>query len=143
MELTGIDFSAAMLDLAATTAERLDRAITLQHADATDLPFPDADFDTVVATFSMCCVPDHRAALEQALRVLRPGGRLLLADHVSASWWPARLAQHALDLITVPWHGESFTRRPLSILHDLGVPIVETERHHLGIIERVYAAKPA
>ncbi|MGC1209542.1 MAG: SAM-dependent methyltransferase, partial [Ornithinimicrobium sp.] len=72
-------------------------------------------------------------------RVLRPDGRLLLADHVASSVWPIRALQHAADLISVPLHGEHFARRPLDILRDSGVTIVETERHRAGVIEHIHA----
>ena len=51
-------------------------------AAAAQLPFPDASFDTAVVTFVLCSVPDPDAALTEIARVLRPGGRLLFAEHV-------------------------------------------------------------
>ncbi|WP_066941404.1 class I SAM-dependent methyltransferase [Microtetraspora fusca] len=142
VDLTGIDWSAAMVDAARRQADRVHRAVRLHQADATALPFPAATFDTVVSTFALCCVPDERATLIEALRVLRPGGRLLLADHVAASFWPLRALQHAVDLISVPLQGEHYTRRPVTTLRGLGVTIEETERLTMGAIERVDARKP-
>lgn len=141
--LTGIDWSPAMLDLARRQADRLRRTVTLHQGDAAALPFPAEAFDTVASTFALCCIPDHRGALSEALRVLRPGGRLLLADHIVASFWPLRALQHVADLVSVPLHGEHFTRRPLATLRDLGVTIEETDRLKLGAIEHVHARKPA
>ena len=51
-------------------------------ATATQLPFPDASFDTAVLTFVLCSVPDPDAALTEVARVLRPAGRLLFVEHV-------------------------------------------------------------
>lgn len=65
----------------------------LRHGDAQALEFPGACFDTVVCTFSLCAIPDDRKAVAEMARVLRPGGLLLLADHVEASRWPARAAR--------------------------------------------------
>lgn len=137
--LTGLDWSAAMLSLAQDRALRAARAVTLHRGDASALAFADDSFDTVVSTFALCCIPDHHAALQEAVRVLRPGGRLLLADHVASSRWWLRTIQGAADLISVPLHGEHFTRRPVTLLSGLGVTIEETERHRAGIIEHVYA----
>jgi len=53
-------------------------------APAAGLPFPDDSFDTVVATLVLCSVDDVPAALAEVERVLRPGGRLLFAEHVRA-----------------------------------------------------------
>ncbi|MBK7624806.1 MAG: class I SAM-dependent methyltransferase [Kineosporiaceae bacterium] len=141
--LTGVDFSPAMLQLAGRRAADLDRAVPLHQADAAALPFADASFDSVVCTFAMCCVPDEKAALFEAIRVLRPGGDLLLADHVVASSVPVRVVQQLVELVTVPLHGEHFTRRPLTVLRGFEVQILDAERLTMGAIERVQARKPA
>jgi ubiquinone/menaquinone biosynthesis C-methylase UbiE len=54
------------------------------QAGAEDLPFEDSSFDTAVFTLVLCTVPDPRAALAEAARVLKPGGRLLFVEHVRA-----------------------------------------------------------
>jgi ubiquinone/menaquinone biosynthesis C-methylase UbiE len=55
--------------------------VELHAVGAESLPFPDASFDTVVATFVFCTIPDAAAAAAEAMRVLRPGGQLLFAEH--------------------------------------------------------------
>lgn len=54
----------------------------LVEAPAERLPFEDASFDTAVFILVLCTVPDQAAALAEAARVLRPGGRLLFLEHV-------------------------------------------------------------
>lgn len=142
VELTGIDWSEAMLAVAREQAERVRPDAVLRRADAMALPFPDGSFDTVLSTFSMCCVPDERAVLGEALRVLRPDGRLLLADHVAASGRVLRGLQRVAELVSVPVQGEYFTRRPLVTLGTLDVDVVESERLTRGTIERLHA-RPA
>src|SRR5579859_1052695 len=83
IRLTGIDLSAAMLAIARRRAQQLGRAVDLREADAHALPFPGAAFDTVVCTFSLCAIPDEHQAVSEMTRVLRPGGLLLLADHIA------------------------------------------------------------
>jgi ubiquinone/menaquinone biosynthesis C-methylase UbiE len=61
-----------------------ERAVSVVEAPAEWLPFEDASFDTAVATLVLCTVPDPAAALAEAARVLRPGGRLLFVEHVRA-----------------------------------------------------------
>lgn len=139
LDLTAVDASSAMLARARDRALRSGREVTLRRADACALPFPPGCFDTVVVTFALCCVDDERVALQEALRVLRPGGRLLLADHVVSTSWPLRALQHVVDLFSVPLQGEHYTRRPLSVLRTLGVTVVEAERLTRGAVERVYA----
>jgi ubiquinone/menaquinone biosynthesis C-methylase UbiE len=142
VDLTGIDWSPAMLYVARRQADRVHRAVTLHQGDVAALPFPAESFDTVVSTFAMCCIPNERAALVEALRVLKPGGRLLLADHVGASFWLLRALQHAVDLVSVPLQGEHYTRRPAATLRGLGVTAEEGERLTMGAIERIQVRKP-
>jgi ubiquinone/menaquinone biosynthesis C-methylase UbiE len=54
------------------------------EAPAQSLPFEDSSFDTAVFTLVLCTVPDPAASLEEAARVLKPGGRLLFVEHVRA-----------------------------------------------------------
>jgi ubiquinone/menaquinone biosynthesis C-methylase UbiE len=143
VSLTGVDLSPAMLDQARDRARRLGRDVDLRVGDAQALAFPDHSFDTVVCTFSLCAIPDDRRAIAEMRRVLRPGGRLLLADHIvsSAPW--ARAIQWLLDLITVPLQGEHFRRRPLREVGVQGFQIERQERFKLGLVERLVARKPA
>src|SRR6266568_542693 len=90
IRLTGIDLSPEMLAIAKQRAHELGRDVDLREADAHALPFPDASFDTVVCTFSLCAIPDEHRAIKEMNRLLRPGGLLLLADHIAAAVWPAR-----------------------------------------------------
>jgi len=142
VRLTGAEWSPAMLDIARDRARRLrlDPAFTLGDAQALD--FPDDRFDTVVCTFSLCAIPDEHRALMEMDRVLRPGGRLLLADHVVSSRWYARALQTAIEMVSVPLSGEHFRRRPFLQVQALGYQIEEHERFKLGIVERLAARKP-
>jgi ubiquinone/menaquinone biosynthesis C-methylase UbiE len=143
VNLTGIDFSSAMLDIARRRAQRVGRDADLREADALELPFPDASFDTVVATYVLCAVPDERRALKEMNRVLRPGGLLLLADHIAGGAWPIRAIQRLLEVFTVPLQGEHFLRRPLGHVKAEGLQVEQRQRFKLGLIERLAARKPA
>ena len=142
VRLTGLDLSAAMLKIARDRAADLGRIVELQEGDAEVLPFPPDAFDTVICTFSLCAIPDEHRAVIEMKRVLRPGGRLLLADHVSGAWWPVRAVQRLLEVVTIPQGGEHFLRRPLLLVQAEGFKVERVTRFGLGIVERVAARKP-
>jgi ubiquinone/menaquinone biosynthesis C-methylase UbiE len=124
-----------MLRIAGERASQLDVEADLRRGDARALEFRDAAFDTVACTFSLCAIPDDQKAVQEMARVLRPGGLLLLADHVEASPWYARAAQALIALISVPAQGEHFRRRPLRHVQALGYTIEDHHRRKLGIVE--------
>ena len=140
--LTGVDWSAAMLGIARRRAADLGRAADLRQGDAQALDFPDSSFDTVLCALGLCAIPDDRRAVTEMARVLRPGGRLLLVDHVAASAAALRGVQWLYERITIPLAGEHFRRRPLVYVRELGFDVEEAERFRLGVVERVSARKP-
>ena len=142
-KLIGVDLSEGMLQLARRRAATARCEVDLLRTDGSRLPFEDESFDAVVCTFSLCGFPDPRAGVEEMVRVLRPGGSLLLADHVGSTNPFIRLGQWALQAITIPTEGEHWTRRPKRHVKALGLPIVETDRLHHGIIERLPASREA
>jgi ubiquinone/menaquinone biosynthesis C-methylase UbiE len=142
VRLTGIELSPAMLRIARERAAELPRDIDLREGDAHHLDFPDASFDTVVCTFSLCAIQDERRAVSEMRRVLRPGGILLLADHVASTVSPLRAIQRLLELVTVPVGGEHFLRRPSTTVQAQGLYVDQQHRFRLGIVERVAARKP-
>lgn len=111
--------------------------------DAQALPFPDEVFDTVLCALSLCTIPDPATAIGEMKRVLVPGGRLLLVDHIASSWPPVRAAQWMLERVTIRAAGEHFTRRQLPLVEAAGFELVEVERLKVGSVERIFARKPA
>lgn len=145
VQLTGIDFSPGMLAVARQRATELGRAVDLREAHAQHLPFPDASFDTVTCTLSLCSVPDEQAALAEMQRVLRPGGRLLLLDHIRPSFPPLRWLLTGMQWLVdrfAPGNGEQFLRRPLETVLARGFVLERQERFRAGAVERLAARKP-
>jgi phosphatidylethanolamine/phosphatidyl-N-methylethanolamine N-methyltransferase len=71
-------------------AEKLDNVEVLSVMDAKNLAFPDAFFDAVVAQYVITAVPDPEGALDEFVRVLKPGGELILVNHIGAEGGPRR-----------------------------------------------------
>lgn len=142
VRVTGVDFSPAMLARARRRADRASASVRLCEADVQSLPFADGAFDTVVATLSLCGVPDHTVAVAEARRVLRSGGRLLLLDHVGSTWPPILLVQWLVESVTARTAGEYYTRRQRPVVERAGFRIVEAHRDKAGVVERLMAVKP-
>jgi ubiquinone/menaquinone biosynthesis C-methylase UbiE len=140
--LTGVELSPAMLAVARQRAADLGRDVDLHEGDAEHLPFDGASFDTVVCALSLCTIPDPATAIGEMWRVLVPGGRLLLLDHIASTWPPIYAAQWLLERLTIRLAGEHFTRRQLPLVHAAGFEIMETERLKAGTVERIFARKP-
>lgn len=78
---SGIDPSAPLLEGAREKARSRGWAVDIREGVAEDIPFPASSFDTVVCTYTLCTVHDHARSIAEMRRVLKPGGRLLFAEH--------------------------------------------------------------
>jgi ubiquinone/menaquinone biosynthesis C-methylase UbiE len=143
VKLTAIEFSPEMLALAKARAEDLGREFDLREGDAQDLEFADNTFDTVIITLALCTIPDDRKAAAEAFRVLRPGGRLVLMEHVRSPTLPVRAIQRLIEPLAVRFEADHLVREPLDYLAGEGFEIESVARSKLGIVERVIARKLA
>ncbi len=84
--IVGVDYSEPMLRKAQerVTEHRLSHVEALAVMDAQRLGFPDDAFDAVVAQYVITTVPDPEAALDEFTRVTRPGGEIILVNHLGA-----------------------------------------------------------
>lgn len=139
-DLTLTDVSPAMLRAATARAAGLGVGARVVQADAADLDLPDDSVDTVVCTLAMCCVDDELAVLRELARVLRPGGLLLTADHVESSARLGRGVQSVLERVSPDRAGEHFRRRPILLLEEAGLELVETTASRWRLLE-MFSAK--
>jgi ubiquinone/menaquinone biosynthesis C-methylase UbiE len=143
VQLTGIEFSPAMLDIARGRAVELGRDVDLRLGDAEQLEFEDESFDTVVCTYGLCTIPDDRQAVREARRVLRPGGALVLAEHVRSPVTAVRAGQRLIAPLMLRFGGDHLLREPLEHVQAEGFVVEQLLRSRAGIVERLAARKPA
>jgi ubiquinone/menaquinone biosynthesis C-methylase UbiE len=143
VELTGIELSPQMLAIGVQRAQQLGRLADLRLGDVQALDFPDESFDAVTCTLGFCTIPDTGAAAAEAFRVLRPGGQLLLLEHVRSPAPLVRGSQRLLDPLAVRFEADHLLRDPLDYLPGVGFEIDEVQRSKWGIVERLRAHKPA
>ena len=96
-KLHGVDISEPMLRKAQerVRAQNLTNVETLSVMDAKNLAFPDGTFDAVVAQYVITAVPDPEATLDDFMRVLKPGGELILVNHIGAESGPRKIFELA------------------------------------------------
>src|ERR1700744_5927430 len=95
--ICGVDISEPMLRKAQqrVRAQKLANVETLAVMDAKNLAFKDASFDAVVAQYVITAVPDPEGTLDDFVRVLKPGGELILVNHIGAEAGLRKLSELA------------------------------------------------
>ncbi|MHB0886554.1 MAG: class I SAM-dependent methyltransferase [Bacillota bacterium] len=139
--ITAVDLSPGMLSKAAERADRERVPVRLIEANVEELPFADASFDTVVASFVFCTVPDPHRGLAEAARVCRPGGRVLLLEHMQSPRPLAAALIRALDPLLYLAAGDHPARRTGTFLGPAGLEVVRARDLWHGIVWEV-TAKP-
>ena len=138
--ITGIDLSPGMLEVARQNAARLGRDANLAVMDAQKLDFADSSFDTVVSTLSTCTFPDSIRALREMGRVCRPGGQILLLEHGHSSWsWIAGFQDRHVYEHYQQNAGCRWNQDPLDLVQAAGLKILRSKRAVLGIFYLIEA----
>ena len=140
-EITGIDLSEKMLEQAsrvASGAKNPPKAIL--QMDAQRLRFPDEHFDAVVGTFVFCSVPDPILGLQEALRVTKRGGRLLLIEHMLPDWKILAWLMNKLDGIIHWITGYHISRQTIDYIGKAGWKIDKVINLDMANIHRMVLA---
>jgi ubiquinone/menaquinone biosynthesis C-methylase UbiE len=142
LKLTAIDLAPRMLDHAHRRAASLDVDVDLRLGDAQTLDFPDGEFDDVVTTFVFCSVPDPVLGLTEVRRVLKPGGQLLMLEHVRAANSLLGLLMDAANPLAVRMTGANINRRTVENVGRAGLELERVEDVGLrGIFKLIVARR--
>jgi SAM-dependent methyltransferase len=127
--VTAVDYNPGMIALARRALPAPHASVTVQVADAMALPFEDETFDAYVSTLVLCSVPDLGRAVDEAWRVLRPGGEVRIFEHVrSRSAWRAQLQTWLSPAWGVVADGCRLDRDTLGAFRRRGFELVEVQR---------------
>ena len=143
VSVTAVDFSPKMFARAVRRARQRHVSVELALMDAQALALRDAAFDVVVATCVFCSVPDPALGLHEIGRVLRPGGRVLLLEHVRSRLPVVGRCMDWLNPVSVWLQGANINRDTVGNVERAGLRAVRADNLFLDIFKLIQAGQTA
>lgn len=141
--VVGIDISLGMLQRTRAKTEPSGRSPSLAQMDVERLAFPDDTFDGAVATLVFCGVPNPVQGLRELRRVVKPGGRIVLLEHMRAASRPLARIMDWLNPLAWLIIGEDMNRDTVANVRAAGLRLVKNENLWAnGIVRLIVAEVP-
>jgi ubiquinone/menaquinone biosynthesis C-methylase UbiE len=140
----GIELSERMVERARDriAAHDLHDIVDVRVGDVQALDLPEESFDTVLSTYTMCTIPAPDQALREAVRVLKPGGRVVLVEHGSAANRVVRAGQRLVNPLSMRLGADHLLREPAPLAAAAGLSVTHADRAGwAGIVHRVVGTK--
>lgn len=142
-EVHAIDLSGRMLEHARERAERLGSVAYFHRMDAQSMQFAEDSFDAAAATFVFCSVPDPLLGLNEVRRVVKPGGKVHLLEHMRSNSEAIGWIMDIFDPVTLRLLGPHINRRTVENVREAGLILVSLkELDPLGVFRLVRAEVP-
>jgi ubiquinone/menaquinone biosynthesis C-methylase UbiE len=142
LDILAIDISTGMIERAAKPAAAYRGSLTLEVMDVQALPLADRTFDTVITSCTFCSVPDPLLGLRELYRCLKPGGELLMFEHVRSRIGPVAILQDVMTLITRAV-GPDMNRETVDNVVRAGFQLLREENVYLDIVKAIQARRPS
>ncbi|MEQ1635325.1 MAG: class I SAM-dependent methyltransferase [Methylococcales bacterium] len=139
--VTAMDFSPKMLERAQQHQARKNIEVHLDLMDVEQLYYADNSFDTVVATFVFCSVPAPRKGLRELYRVCKPGGQVILLEHVLSSNRFLAAMMRLLNPLVLAAVGANINRQTVKNVQACGFNQVLIDARSGDIIKLIQAYK--
>ncbi|HLE57047.1 MAG TPA: class I SAM-dependent methyltransferase [Rhodothermia bacterium] len=141
LDIVGLDVSPGMIEKARPRAARYPGRMELRVMDAQQLDFAEGSFDTAITACTFCSVPDPVRGLRELYRVLKPGGSLLMFEHVRSE---VPMVGLFLDLLTYVTRliGPDLNRDTVANVRRAGFRVVREQNVYFDIVKSIEAAKP-
>ncbi len=136
-DVTAIDFSEKMLSRAREKAQKQGLKVHLFQMDVQNLEFEDNTFDTVVASFVFCSVPDPVRGLMEVERVCRPGGKVVLLEHVLSANRILAWVMNLANPLIVRMIGANINRRTVENVANSGLKVEKVTDLAAGIFKLI------
>ncbi len=141
-DIIAVDNSSAMIAKSRARVENFSGRLSLVQGDAESLSFPNEAFDTVVTSCTMCSVPRPHQAFREFYRVLKPGGQLLMFEHVRSANPVLGLILDLMSIITRR-RGTEMNRDTMRTASEAGFLLFNVQPVFLDIIIAAVAVKVA
>jgi len=139
--VTAIDFSQQMLNQAKLNQSRKQVAVDLHLMDVQSLYYADNSFDTVIGSFVFCSVPVPSKGLKELYRVCKPGGQVLLLEHVLSSKPIVAKLMNVLNPVVLKLLGANINRNTVKNVKSCGFSSVRVDECSSDIIKLIEARK--
>jgi ubiquinone/menaquinone biosynthesis C-methylase UbiE len=139
--ITAIDLSGKMLAQARRKAEKLGIGVRLLQMDVEHLDCEDNSFDTVAGSFIFCSVPDPVRGLSEVKRVCRPGGKLVLLEHVLSANRIVAWFMNLVNPVVSRLMGPDINRKTVENIGLAGLKIENVTDLSAGIFKLIEARK--
>ncbi len=141
VQITAIDFAEKMLERARRKAAKKGLKVKLELMDVQNLSFPDNTFDTVLASFVFCSVPDPVRGLTEIKRVCKPKGKVVLLEHVLSANRIVAWFMNLFNPVAVRMGGENINRRTVDNVAKSGLAVEQVTDLAAGIVKLIEARK--